>query len=81
MVSGSRLEDEVERRFRGPPEPQCQPIPAPVRNASVICYSARSVPSASTNAPGTYSGPSGSVSANACSSVRENASVAASYST
>jgi hypothetical protein len=80
MLSGTGFEHEVERRLRSSAEPQCQPIPAPVRNAAVICDSARSEPS-KPNAPGTYSGPSGSVSANACSSVRENASVAASYST
>jgi hypothetical protein len=46
-------------------------MPAPVRNASVIRGPARSAPSASTNAPGAYTPPSGSVSANACSSVIE----------
>jgi hypothetical protein len=52
-----------------------------VRNALVISASAFSVPSASWNAPGTKTGPSGSVRANACSSVIEYSPVAASYST
>ena len=56
----------------------CQPIPPPVRNASVIRGSDFSMPSASTNAPGTYTPPSGFASANACSSVIEYVSVAGS---
>ncbi len=59
----------------------CQPIPAPVRNASMICGSAFMLPSANWNAPGTNTAPSGLVSANACSSVSEYVSVAGSYST
>src|SRR6201985_3734460 len=56
-------------------------MPAPDRNASVICDSARSAPSASRNAPGRYSVPSGSASANACSSVSENRPAAGSQLT
>ena len=48
-----------------------QPMPAPVRKASSIRGSARSAPSASWNAPGRNTGPSGSVRAKACSSVSE----------
>ena len=59
----------------------CQPRPAPVRNASVTRGSAFSVPSASWNAPGAYTAPSGLVSANACSGVSEYRPVSASYST
>ena len=51
----------------------CQPTPAPVRNAWMTFCSDRSAPSASSNAPGAKTAPSGSVSAKACSGVSEYA--------